>query len=139
MPSPLTNVIATLSIQDQDLQSTTLQNIVNRANASITFPASSSVVYAGYQLAVLGSGTVNVFTSGAVPFLYVRNANTTGNAPLSVGFTANAIAGSVVLNPGGIYLFANQNAGVGALNPFLSAFSYTPVSGNVIVEYLYAF
>lgn len=143
MPNAFSNAIATLTIQDQDLVQPGLANLVNRATASVTFPAPNGVIYSGYQ--TLTTGSVTLFSSGvACPFLYFRNISVGQNNTAQLNFV---LTGSIVTNvlnlaPGGIFLFANPvvSSGPSSQATNLSSFLFGPYSSSQItVEYMYAF
>lgn len=135
----LSNVIASLTIQDQDLIGPVLANLVNRTNATVTLQASTAVVYAGYLTV---SATVTIVGTSGVPFVYVRNANPSGTTQLVLTVQGGgfATATNLVLNPGGIFIFGNPNASSFSSSPLIQNVSVAaaPGSGVVIVEYLYA-
>jgi hypothetical protein len=138
------NAIATLSVQAQDLLTVGTPNVVARLQALVTFPSGTAIQYAGYQQVTSVVGA-NLFTTSAVPFVYIRNANTSGSTALFLGLTPNGGGGltTLSLTPGGIFLWANpllylqsgtQSANGWTTISYQLAFAGAPVT----MEYLFA-
>jgi hypothetical protein len=140
---PNSNAIATVTIQDQDALVTIPAILAQRVAASVTFPSLNTVNYSGYQLVTLGT-FINVVPAGVnCSFVYIRNANTSGNAVLILSIVAqgSAVGGqNPNLYPGGIFLYANSV--IATATPFtaLSTVQVAVVVGQpVTMEYMYAF
>jgi hypothetical protein len=137
------NAIATVTIQDQDALGPIPSILAQRVQASVIFGSSNTIVYGGYQVVNLVLVNVIPVSTIACPFVFVRNANTSGNAVLTVSVQAQGGAVSpqpLGLAPGGMFLFANnviaQTAPVTALQLVTAA----AVAGQpVVMEYMYAF
>jgi hypothetical protein len=135
------NAVATVTIQDQDLLSSVPSNLVQRLNASVIFPAINALQYSGYQSVASTTPVSLAPLATNLPFVYIRNANTSGNNALIVEYAPTGSGVTVVnLLPGGIFLFANSI--VPALAPFstinslqVAVFFQAPVT----MEYCFAF
>ena len=143
MASPLSNAIATLTIQDQDLINSGFANLVNRVNASVTFPATGGVFYGGYATVTAGSSFVIVTAAQVSPFVYVRNVTANQNILLALSYqpTGSAVVSQINLCSGGIFLYGNAlTVGAGLNGTGLTSVFFAPLgSGNIAtVEYLWA-
>lgn len=135
------NAIATLTIQDQDLLTPGLANLVNRVNALVTFPSGSGVFYAGYATVQAGGSLVLVPATQVSPFVYVRNITANAGVLLDVNFTAGGVAQQLFLSSGGIWLVANSTVVTSGANSsaVTNVFCAPLGSGNIAtVEYLWA-
>lgn len=141
-PGPNSNAVAIVTIQDQDLVSPGLTNLVQRLQATVVCPSPNAVQYSGYQLVT--ATTFVAITPGLanIPFVYVRNASPSGNNTLVLQYLfSGGPAALANLAPGGIFLFANNVPG-GPSSPFTSIQQVSVAvffQAPVIMEYLFAY
>jgi hypothetical protein len=133
------NAIATLTIQDQDLVSPGFANLVQRIAASVTFPSSNVITYSGYYALTPAAGLFGLYGSGTVPlpFAYIRNLNPINGSGLDIQVKGGGVGTAILgLAPGAMFLYANPLTppDSGILN-----LSIECSTGNVLVEYLYAY
>lgn len=136
------NAVATVTIQDQDALSTAgVPVLVQRLNASVTFPSANAIQYSGYQLVTSSSFVQLTPGTNNIPFVYIRNANASGGSVLIVEWlVSGAPATTVILAPGGIFLFTNPTSSQVAPFTSIQQVSVAVFAGApVIMEYLYAF
>jgi hypothetical protein len=140
---PNSNAIATLTIQDQDLITPGLANLVNRVNATVTFPSSGGTFYGGYATVNAGSSFVIVGPAVVSPFVYVRNITANANVLLALSYqqSGSGVAAVVNLCSGGIFLYGNAlTVGTGLNGTGLQNVFFSPLgTGNIAtVEYFWA-
>lgn len=133
------NAVATVTIQDQDLLAQGLPNLVQRLSAVVTFAPVVGVFYSGYNV-VQPPTAINLFGAINAPFVYIRNANTSGGATLSLNYqgTGSVAVAAVSLGAGGIFLWSNSVNSAGSPTGLIN-FAYAAVGGAVTVEWLYAY
>jgi hypothetical protein len=142
MPGAVSNAIATVTIQDQDLITPGLQNLVQRLATTVIFPSTNGLLYSGYTQVTLTTFT-QILPAGAFsPFVYVRNASTSGQNALTVEYqVSGGPTASLNLSPGGIFLFANS---IASLSPApvnvmivvaLAVFAGSPVTAEYLLAY----
>lgn len=142
MANPNSNAIATVTMQAQDLITPGFANLVQRLQATVTFPSASSLVYSGYTNTIPGTPVVLFPSATNTPFVYVRCVVCTSGNALSLTITpTGAAAYAVNLTPGGIWMYVNQVASPSpAPSNLISTISAAGfASGSIITfEYLYA-
>ena len=139
--APFSNAIATITLQDQDLLSPGLANLVQRVNRTVTFPANNGVFYAGYGLA--GAATVTLITGITVPFLYLCNVGgaSSPSITMQIQSSLDSASRSWVLFPGAVFMVGSPTAAGGGVQSgvlFVSLVSASPPTAATY-EYLYAY
>ena len=144
MPPPNSNAVATVTIQDIDLLSSVEQTLVQAAQASVTFQVANALLYSGYYTVTSPSIGVVLLPPGSFsPFVYIRNANPSGNNNPLVVETRPQGGGTIVaqnLFPGGIFLFANTSIATSSPFSCMDTVQVLVVAGEpVTMEYCIAF
>jgi len=131
------NAIATVTIQDQDLITSTFPVLAQRVLATVTFPSSNTVQFGGF-INVVSAGFTALFTAQTVPFVYIRNASTSSNSNLFLQLTpTGGVLFTMQLSPGAIFLWANP---VATTANSWGTISYAVTAGAPVpMEYMYAF
>src|ERR1700689_1900503 len=111
MPPPNSNPVATLTIQDVDLLNATDQTLFQATSATVTLPVPNALIYSGYTQVTLSSFTQLLPTGSFSPFVYIRNANTSGNNALTIEFEPQGGTQIISINllPGGVFFIGNQS------------------------------
>lgn len=133
---PNSNAIAIVTVQDQDLVTSTQPILAQRLSATVTFPSSNVLQFGGF-VNVVSAGFTNLFVNQNVAFVYIRNASTSTNSTLFLQITPNGGAlFTTNLSPGGIFLVANSISTTG--NSYQTISYAATVGAPAVMEYVYA-
>lgn len=136
------NLVLNVGIQTQDSIAPQGVNPLTALARTLTFPVPTQQVYSGYT--IVTSTTFVLFNAGTnikVPFMFLRNANTSGSARLNAAiiFATGVSTVSVELTPQAIFLYANPSIDSQQDNA-LTQMQFASIDGTpIIVEYLYAY